>query len=524
MNRIRWYGPTVAVLLAALMVMLLSPRLTRQLAFEYKATELRTVRNALAENNTLAQLTDAFQQVAVVVEPSVVSITVLTRREMPRRRFGRRGAPDPRWFRGPRSDQDQDNDRDDMERYNRPLPASGGSGWVFDQQGHIVTNNHVVTYPPEHVELVDEIRVRFADGSEHDASVVGTDPKTDIAVLKIKGNDFHPATLAPDPVQQGEIVFAFGSPLGYNFSMSQGIVSAKGRQVRRIGYEDFIQTDAAINPGNSGGPLTDIYGRVVGMNTIIASRTGTYSGLGFAVPADILRHVVALLIEKGEVTRGYLGVEIDELPPKLAQTYGYDGKGVLVVEPKEGTPAAKAGIKTNDIITEVNGEAVEDMAQLRFRIGNLQPGTSVKLKLFRDGKTLTRTLELMAFPEDDLALRRGRPAPDRGAPEDEGDLILRKLGFTAVRTFTQDMADEAGVDFSGGVLVQDVRSRSIAASVGLGPRTIITHVMKDRVRTVAELVKALEKYAPGDTVRVEIRYPDRGELRKDIRFFELPEE
>ena len=533
MNRIRWYGPTVALLIVALMVMLIGPGLTRNLAHVHKAEELRLVRNALDENGALAELSNAFQQVAEVVKPSVVSITVMTRESQRptrtpdlRRFFGPRMFPDPR--REQPDDEPREND-EEMEKYNVPHATGAGSGWVFDRDGHIVTNNHVIT-GRDHTTLADEIVVSFADGSKHEATVVATDRKTDIAVLKIKGDSYHPARVAEKPVKQGEIVFAFGSPFRYDFSMSQGIVSAKGREIgillSRQGYENFIQTDAAINPGNSGGPLTNIYGQVVGMNTLITSTTGAFNGLGFAIPADIIQDVVTQLIEKGQVSRGYLGISIKDLAPDMAKTYGYTGKGVLVVEPKAGTPAEKAGIQSDDIITKVDGTPVEDTQHLRFMVAGKGPGATVELELFRDGKIVTKTVEL-AEATDEMLAAAGFGAEEPGdIPDQKEQLILRKLGLESVQTFTEDLAARMRVRFVAGVLVAEVRPGSAAYDAGLGPNTIITHVMRDKISSVAELTEALEKYTLTEGVRVRILVRNRrtGKLSTSIVLLKLPEE
>jgi len=532
MNRIRWYGPTIALLIVTLMVMLIGPGLTRELAHVHKAEQLRLVRNALDENNALAELSNAFQQVAEVVKPSVVSITVKTRGSRRptrgpnlRRPFGPRMFPDP-WREQPR---DEPKDDEEMEKYNVPHATGAGSGWVFDRDGHIVTNNHVIT-GRDHSTIADEIVVSFADGSKHEAKVVGTDRKTDIAVLKIKGDDYHPARVAKESVKQGEIVFAFGSPFRYDFSMSQGIVSAKGREIgillRRQGYENFIQTDAAINPGNSGGPLTNIYGEVVGMNTLITSTTGAFNGLGFAIPADIIQDVVTQLIDKGQVSRGYLGISIMDLEPDMARTLGFTGKGVLVKEPIPGTPGEKAGIQSEDIITKVDGTPVEDTQQLRFMVANKGPATKVELELFRDGKTITKTVELAEATDETLAAAGFGPDEPAPVPDDAEQLILRKLGLESVRTFTEDMAARMRVRFVPGVLVEEVRPASAAYDARVGPGTIITHVMRDKVRSVVELTDALEKYTLTDGVRVRILVRNRrtGKLTTSFVLLKLPEE
>ncbi|HCD31399.1 MAG TPA: hypothetical protein DER01_03265 [Phycisphaerales bacterium] len=312
MVKVRWYGPTLVLLLTVLTIMVIGPSLSRQIVHAGKAEEIRLIQQSLEQSGTLAQLSQAFRDVASTVEPSVVSIQVLQKTN------GRRGSlpngapmgPEElfeRWFnphgRTPQQRQpNQQQDEEEIEGYDQynPLrPYGSGSGWVFNDQGYIITNNHVVT-KQDGKTPADEIKVKFHDGRERIATIVGTDPKSDIAVIKVDG-PVIPAKLADhESIAQGDIVFAFGSPFGIEFSMSQGIVSATNRRNLQIiggdGFEDFIQTDAAINPGNSGGPLTNIYGHVIGMNTAIASRTGASNGIGFAIPITMVKSIADQIV------------------------------------------------------------------------------------------------------------------------------------------------------------------------------------------------------------------------------------
>ncbi|MEM6393489.1 MAG: trypsin-like peptidase domain-containing protein [Planctomycetota bacterium] len=491
MARIRWYGPSVLLLITVVGTLLIGPSLVQRLAFAHTAGQVERVRADLQANGSLINLSDSFKQVAQAVEPSVVHIDISKR--------------SPR-FRGlPNSEQQVGN----------------GSGWVYDQRGHIITNNHVV-------EGADGITVRFVDGSEYEARIVGGDPKTDIAVLKIDTDLVHPAVLAREPVEQGQIVFAFGSPLRYSFSMSQGIVSSA--QPRRLGitgrggYERFIQTDAAINPGNSGGPLTDVLGRVVGMNTAIAAvgsnnpfgsgGSGGFIGIGFAIPADLIRSVADSLIDNGRVDRGYLGVLIADLTDELAQTFEYDGPGgVLVQDILPDGPAQEAGIELGDIIQRINDKAVKSSEDLRYTVSQITPGEAVQVEVFREGKVVTLTLTLGRMPDDGLAQARPRnPFENEQRDADQTPAeVLDRVGLARLREFTPALARRMGVPTLEGIEVRAVRPLSVAARAGLAPGRIITHVNRTRVTTIDELADALRE-ADGP-VRIASSVWDRGMSR-----------
>jgi len=543
MSRIRWYGPTVALFFTLALVMVAGPPVARQLAWAQTQGQSDGLREQLSNNETLAELSDSFRKVAQAVEPSVVHIRVLSRQQDRRRGnlpddllerfFGPQFKERFRDQQQPRQPQRPDGGQD-MEPYNVPRERGNGSGWVYDQQGHIITNHHVVAQ-------ADEIKVRFHDGSERDAKVVGNDPQTDVAVLKVDHDNLHPAQVAEAPISQGEIVFAFGSPFQFEFSMSQGIVSAKGRNLGiirsydeqsgrvRAGYENFIQTDAAVNPGNSGGPLTNIYGQVVGMNTAIASRTGSYNGIGFAIPAQMVRDVVNQIIDTGEVSRGYLGVYIDDLDEQMARSFNYDNaEGVLVVEPIEGSPGAAAGLQAGDIITEVNGNAVTAADELRYMIASMKPGSEVELQIFRNGEPQTVTVKLGRLGEDSTASAEPGGGGDEATPgpgDNEAAALLRKFGIGRIETFTEQAAGRMGIQHKPGVLIGAVRPNSLAASKNLEEGMLITHVMGQRAESAEQLLGALKGRDPQQPTRFRVQQwnPRQEEFGTRFVVLALPE-
>ena len=515
MTRIRWYGPTLVLLVTVLLVLVAGPGVARRIAHAAYAERVQLVREDLAKNPSLAELSDAFRKVAQVVEPSVVHISVAQRGDARPQMRGQ--IPDELWERffgpGARPPQQQEEPDGRFDKYDPVQPYGVGSGWIYDENGHVITNNHVVRKPDG--QLADEITVRFHDGSERKATVVGADARTDVAVLKVEGGSLHPATIAPaNSVEQGDIVFAFGSPFGerFSFSMSQGIVSGKGRQVGIIGrggYENFIQTDAAINPGNSGGPLTNIYGQVIGMNTAIATRTGAFSGVGFAIPTDMLTAVADQLIDTGKVRRGYLGIYIEDLSPKMARTFNFDGKGVLVTSPIPGGPATKAGLQAGDIITQLNGRGVDSADALRNTVAAMAPGSDIDVTYFRDGKLVETKITIGELP--DQVASAGAPGIDTPKAKASREL-LEKLGLTQLQTIGEQEAQQLNLPAgTSGVLVMNVRGNSVADSQRLGRGSVITAVMGVNVATVEDLVAQLEKHDLKQGVRVSVleRGPDR---------------
>src|SRR3954462_6991831 len=271
-----------------------------------------------------------------------------------------------------------------------------GSGFFISADGYVVTNNHVV----DHAKTV---QVTTDDGRTLDAKVVGADPKTDIALLKVKeGSNFPHVSLAKTAPRVGDWVVAIGNPFGLGGTVTSGIVSARGRDIGAGPYDDFLQIDAPINKGNSGGPTFNLQGEVVGVNTAIASPSGGSVGLAFAIPAATVQSVVAQLESDGRVSRGYLGVQIQPLTKELADGLGLDAqKGALVNSTQPDTPAAKAGLKSGDVITKVNGEAVSDARELTRKVAGLKPGSKVELSYLRDGRERNATVELGTLPNTD---------------------------------------------------------------------------------------------------------------------------
>jgi len=514
MNKIKWYGPTILLLVTILLVLVAGPPVARQLAYEYDAAKILRISEEQKSNLSLAELSESFKNVARIVEKTVVSITVYSKKKP----LAGAGGATPemeeelrRWFFGPDGKANPGArpptapPKEEFEEYDVPQATGNGSGWVYDEGGHIITNNHVV-------DGADRIVVRFYDGSERDAFVVGTDTKTDVAVVKVRGEKLHAAKRAEKPVDQGEIVFAFGSPFRFDFSMSQGIVSAKGRQLGILrgnqGYESFIQTDAAINPGNSGGPLTNIYGQVVGMNTAIASRTGAYNGLGFAIPIKMVVNVADQLVASGKVSRGYLGVFIRDVTPQLAKSFGYDGKGVLVENPIAGSPGEKAGMKRGDIITKVDGTDVLTADELRNYIAGLKPGTKVAVEVYRlenatDTKGKLVPIELVIGEQPDATTTaRINPGATPGAGSEAAQL-LNKLGIE-VATHTEELAKQMGEKFVPGAIVKRVRAGSVAEAAGLAVRQVITDVMGKAVLDEKSFLAELAKHDIEKGVRISV--------------------
>ncbi len=541
MSRIRWYGPTIVLLLTVLGVMILGPRVARQIAYTQTHARVTFVKNSLSENPFLAELSESFRKVSQAVEPSVVAIQVLARADSNPHGAVRR-------FFGPGADTDELLDQlkeeksggDRYDRYAPPRPIGSGSGWVYryqksddpdDYQDVIITNHHVVRN-------ADVIKVRFHDGAEYEAKVLNTDERTDVAVLTVDATNLVPTSIAREGVQQGDMVFAFGSPLSFDFSMSQGIISATGRELGIInvkggGYENFIQTDAMINPGNSGGPLTNIYGEVVGMNTAIAAgngpRTpgnGTFVGLGFAIPVDMVVEIADQIVQDGAVHRGFLGIALParDLDERMAHTFGFDGRGVLVSGVNADGPAGRAGIRRGDIITKINDTPTATIAGLRGLIARYKPGVEVSVELFRDGEIQTVSVVLDEFPSL-TALAGPGVEPQEAVVTAEGMSTLRKLGVAGVQDFTEQTAEQLGVEYFPAVMVTSVRPNSVAAAEHLQRGMLITHVMGEPIINVDELVSQVELHDPAQGIRISVKLWDRAgrEFVKQYVILQLPE-
>ncbi len=390
-------------------------------------------------------------------------------------------------FFGPQFRHPRVNPKQDKRTFKQ---QASGSGFIIASDGYILTNNHVV-------EDAGKITVRLADQREFPAKVVGTDPQSDVAIIKIEGKDFPVLPLGnSDKLEVGEWVIAIGSPFELSQTVTVGVVSAKGRN--RMGitdYENFIQTDAAINPGNSGGPLLNIRGEAVGMNTAIFSRSGGYMGIGFAIPINMAKSIEQQLRKSGKVTRGWLGILIQDVNEELAKSFGGKaGGGALISEVTEGSPAQKSGLLQGDIVTAINGEPVSNVADLRNRIAMTPPNTELKLRVLRDGQ------------EKDVMVNVGEQPADMAsmAKKMGGAASLSELGLS-LQDLTKEVAEQFGYSKDQGVLIADVEADSAAAELGLQAGMLIEEVNRTRVRNLKELQQALKKSNNPKQVLLRVR-------------------
>jgi serine protease Do len=369
----------------------------------------------------------------------------------------------------------------------RRTVRSMGSGFIINPAGYIVTNNHVV-------EGASDIRVKIDDGRELTAKLVGRDPKTDLALLKVEATGLPVIPLGDSAqLQVGEQVMAIGNPFGLERTVTTGIVSATGRVIGQGPYDDFIQTDASINPGNSGGPLINARGQAVGINAAIFSQTGGSVGIGFAIPINQAKSVVTQLVASGKVTRGWLGVTIQPLTAELAKGFNVtEGTGVLVANVQDKSPAARAGIKAGDVITQFGGQKISSSGDLPKLVAATAVGRQVPVTVVREGKTVALDVTIARMDEP------GEPAVAQ-AEESKGP-----LGLT-VETVTPSVAKELKLSEPRGVLVRDVRSGSPAENAGIKAGDVITEVNHQAVADAAQMKRVLEKHPSGTPVVVMIQ-------------------
>ena len=364
-----------------------------------------------------------------------------------------------------------------------------GSGFIINSRGYVITNNHVV-------EAATEIKVKLADARELEAEVVGRDPKTDIALLKLKGDakDLPIVYLGDsDKLEVGDFVIAAGNPFGLDHSVSLGIVSAKERVIGAGPYDDFIQTDAAINPGNSGGPLFNTRGEVVGVNTAIVAQG---QGIGFAVPVNMVKSLLPQLLAKGKVVRGWLGVSIQDVTPELAKTMKLDrARGALVAGVMRKSPAEAAGLKAGDVVVGVNGKPIDTFNQLSREIAFLAPGASAQLALLRDGKSKSVELKVGQRPEDE-ELASG------GAEEQVAPAEVDRIGL-AVGPLSAQRASRLGID--GGVQISKVRPDGPAARAGARAGDAIVELQRQPIHSVQDYLAALNGLKPGDMALLRLQ-------------------
>ena len=424
-----------------------------------------------AQARVLKEYSDAFAALAAEVKPAVVAIKTET--EMAATGHDQyRGTPFEDFF--------------GQHPFFKQQPGKNGprmglgSGVIASDKGYILTNNHVIAAGGD--DVVDRITVELPDKRSFEAQVVGRDPLTDIAVLKIDATDLTAIPFGDsDALRVGELVVALGSPFGQLHTVTSGWVSALGRASRGTHYEEYIQTDAAINPGNSGGALVNSAGELIGINTAIVSRSGGYDGIGFAIPSNLVRNVMDQLIEHGQVRRGLLGIHIQEVTDDLSKSMGLDRPhGVLVSDVNEDSAADEAGLAVGDVILKVDGQTTDSVAELRNTIAHTAPGTKVKLLVWRDGKERSFTATLTAL-DDARELAR---APSQRHSERLG-LRVQELG--------EEIAQQLGYEDESGILVASVKQGSRAAREGLRRGDLIIEVNRRRIESVADYERALEE-------------------------------
>ena len=456
----------------------------------------------LSEQAHKLQAPVGFADIVEKVKPAVISVRVkvdggaqtngLANNEVPpglREFFRRFGMPDM-----PNGPQGM------PQGHGRNVITGQGSGFFISGDGFAVTNNHVV-------DKAESVQVTADDGKTHTAKVIGSDPRTDLALIKVEGGPFPYVKLSDNSPRIGDWVLAVGNPFGLGGTVTAGIVSARGRDIGASAYDDFIQIDAPVNKGNSGGPTFDTEGNVIGVNTAIFSPSGGSVGIAFAIPADTVSSVISQLKEHGSVTRGWIGVQIQPVTQDIADSLGLKkAEGALVAEPQKDSPAVKAGIEAGDVITAVDGKPVKDARDLAKKIGVLPPKASVKLAVLHKGSEKTVTLTLGEMP----AVKEARA--EANTPSDSGAVDLAKLGLT--------LAPAARVAGSGseGVVVTGVDSSGVAAERGFSTGDVILEVAGKSVSTPAD-VREVVASARTDGKRSVLVRVKKGD---NTRFVALP--
>ncbi|APU29617.1 DegQ family serine endoprotease [Pseudomonas chengduensis] len=440
---------------------------------------------SLLAQASLPDFTDLVEEAS----PAVVNIS--TRQKMPERAVaGQPGLPDleglPPMFR---------------EFFERSIPQiprnpggrqreaqSLGSGFIISPDGYIMTNNHVVAD-------ADEIIVRLSDRSELEAKLIGADPRSDVALLKVEGKDLPVVRLGKaDDLKVGEWVLAIGSPFGFDHSVTAGIVSAKGRNLPSDSYVPFIQTDVAINPGNSGGPLFNLQGEVVGINSQIFTRSGGFMGLSFAIPMEVAMQVADQLKADGKVTRGWLGVVIQEVNKDLAESFGLDKPaGALVAQVLEDGPADKGGLQVGDVILSLDGKPIVMSADLPHLVGGLKPGEKAELDVVRDGSRKKLNVTVGTLPEE------GQELASSGSAQG-GERSNNRLGVTVVELTAEQ---KKGLDLKGGVVVKEVLNGP-AAMIGLRPGDVITHLNNQAIDSISAFTQVAQDLPKNRSVSMRV--------------------
>lgn len=448
----------------------------------------------LKTNSDIKSLNDAFVDISKTVTPTIVSIVVKTE---------------------PKKNENQDDQGfhfffgPDFKMPDQGPEMGSGSGVIISKDGYIVTNNHVVKDADK-----NGIKVTLTDKREFNAKLIGLDPNTDLAVIKIDANDLPVASLGnSDDVQVGQWVLAIGNPLGLNYTVTAGIVSALGRNIgingdqSGYGIENFIQTDAAINPGNSGGGLVDINGQLIGINSAIKTNTGFYQGYGFAIPVNIVKSVVSELIKSGKVNRGYIGVNIQSVDETMAKGLGLEhAKGVLVQGVVKGGAGEDAGIKVGDVILAVDGKNVDAANELQTIVGSHHPGDIVKLTIFRDGKNIEKDVTLK--PRDESTAINEPINNGMKNESNEGEVATKSIKSLGINIANIDNTIKKKLNVNGGVIVTSVERFSEAFLRGVREGYVIVEANKQKVNDVNDLVDIVNSKKEGDTILLNVMTQD----------------
>lgn len=492
-NKSRAFG------IAAGIALFVAVGLFSTIAANKPSSEKPTVSGAISESVVAPaeQLGSAYAAVAKHIKPAVVSVYSEKMVKVSPQEFPFSFPFDDDLFEqffGPQPPGMRNRQKEPPKEYQKEyrVPRSGmGSGMILDRQGHILTNYHVVSD-------VDKIKVQLADKRSFEAEIVGTDQKTDVAIIKITGavpDDLPVVQLGDsEAMEDGYLVIAVGAPFGLTQTVTSGIISAKGRSdVGIAAFEDFLQTDAPINPGNSGGPLVNMRGEVIGMNSAIATGGGHFggegqsAGVGFAIPSNMIKSMLPTLVKGGQITRGMLGIIIQDITKELAEQFHLsDTKGALVSQVNKDSPAEKAGLKAGDVIVRLDGKEVNDTRQLRNLVAATAPGSSVKLDVIRNGKEKTFSARIGKMTAEAAAV----PEPS-GKTKDQ----LAKLGVD-VQTLTPELAKQYGLQGERGVLISGIEPGSPASMANLQAGDLIVEANHKPVTSIGELQEALGK-SPG---------------------------
>jgi serine protease Do len=438
-------------------------------------------------------LSKAYIDVSKAVSPTVVSITITTKEKSNNNNDLRNFFH----FFGP-----------DVQMPDQTPQLEGGSGFVISPDGYIMTNNHVVTDADEH-----KIEVTFSDGRKEKAKIIGTDPTTDLAVIKVDAKDIPTSALGnSDDIEVGEQVLAIGNPLGLQGTVTAGIVSAIGRSIGilqdagGLGIENFIQTDAAINPGNSGGPLVNLRGEVVGINSAIATTNQRYQGYGFAIPINLAKTVAEDIIKTGKVRRAYVGIAMNAVTPAMAKALDLNKpEGALIQKIEDNSPAEKGGLKEKDIIVAVDGKDVKAPNEVQMLIARKHPGDDVVFKVYRDGKYIEKNITLRQRPDTATAQNSG--GDESGDAKDEQDVSPSTVSFDniglTVRQMTGDEKKKNSVEH--GIIVSDIKPYGEAFNNNVRTGDVLLEADKQTLNSPKDLKKIIDKHKSGDAVLFRLK-------------------